>query len=175
MQDALFIIDMINDFIDPTGTLYCGKQARAIIKFVKERVIQYTEAGKIAIFVQDLHQKDDPEFQMFPPHAIEGTWGARTIPELRHVATDIGFMSKVSYDGSAALELAKLAYNGKAKIKTVEVVGVCTNICVMDTVAGLFEKGVKSVVPEAGVADFDPEAHEYALKRMALIYGAEIS
>jgi hypothetical protein len=30
-------------------------------------------------------------------------------------------------------------------------------------------------VPIKGVADFDPEAHQFALKRMKQLYGAEVS
>jgi len=54
------------------------------------------------------------------------------------------------------------------------VVGVCTSICVMDTVGGLVDRDYAPIVPVRGVADFDPEAHEFALKRMKKIYGARI-
>jgi nicotinamidase/pyrazinamidase len=53
-------------------------------------------------------------------------------------------------------------------------VGVCTNICVMDTVGGLANRDYNITVPRAGVADFDTEFHEFALKRMGKIYGARI-
>ena len=59
-------------------------------------------------------------------------------------------------------------------ITSVEVVGVCTAICVMDTVGGLANRDYPVVVPTNGVADFDPEMHAFALKRMAQIYGAEV-
>ena len=61
-----------------------------------------------------------------------------------------------------------------ADITEVTVVGGCTSICVMDTVGGLANRDYKTVVPEAGVADFDPDMHQMALRRLRDIYGAEI-
>jgi nicotinamidase-related amidase len=54
------------------------------------------------------------------------------------------------------------------------VVGVCTSICVMDTVGGLANRDYRTVVPRGGVADFDVQAHEQALSRMDRLYGATI-
>jgi nicotinamidase/pyrazinamidase len=62
----------------------------------------------------------------------------------------------------------------KHDIQAVEVVGVCTNICVMDTVGGLANRDYIIAVPRAGAADFDPEFHAFALRRMDKIYGAKV-
>jgi nicotinamidase-related amidase len=56
----------------------------------------------------------------------------------------------------------------------VEVVGVCTSICVMDTVGGLANRDYKINVYKNMVADFDQEMHEISLKRMKNLYGANI-
>jgi nicotinamidase/pyrazinamidase len=45
----------------------------------------------------------------------------------------------------------------------------------MDTVGGLVNRDYKVKVPIKGVADFDPEAHRFSLKRMEKIYGANVS
>jgi len=44
----------------------------------------------------------------------------------------------------------------------------------MDTVGGLANRDYKTAVPAAGVADFDEEAHRFALQRMERLYGATI-
>ena len=44
----------------------------------------------------------------------------------------------------------------------------------MDTVGGLRNRDIKTRVLRDGVADFDHEAHEFSLKRMKNIYGAEV-
>jgi len=45
---------------------------------------------------------------------------------------------------------------------------------VMDTVGGLANRDYPISVPVKGVADFDAEFHEFALKRMAQLYGARM-
>jgi len=45
----------------------------------------------------------------------------------------------------------------------------------MDTVGGLANRDYSITVPLKGVADFDPEFHRFALKRMEKLYGANIS
>ena len=53
-----------------------------------------------------------------------------------------------------------------AGISRATVVGVCTHICVMETVGGLTNRDLKVRVPAAAVADFDPEQSRAALARM---------
>jgi len=59
-------------------------------------------------------------------------------------------------------------------INEVHAVGVCTSICVMDTVGDLRNRDLKVIVYKEGVADYDPEAHRFSLERMQKIYGANI-
>jgi len=44
----------------------------------------------------------------------------------------------------------------------------------MDTVGGLANRDYRITVPIKGVADFDAEFHEFALKRMKRLYGAAV-
>jgi nicotinamidase-related amidase len=61
-----------------------------------------------------------------------------------------------------------------SNINKVELVGVCTSICVMDTAGGLANMDFQITVPINCVADFDQEFHEFALKRMNRVYGADV-
>ena len=54
------------------------------------------------------------------------------------------------------------------------VVGVCTDICVMHTVADLRNRNYDVEVPKDCVASFDQDNHEFALKHMKSVLGAEI-
>ena len=38
---ALFVIDMLKDFINKDGALYCGEQCRKIIPFVKGKIEEF--------------------------------------------------------------------------------------------------------------------------------------
>jgi nicotinamidase-related amidase len=52
--------------------------------------------------------------------------------------------------------------------------GVCTDICVMHTVADARNRDYPVEVPKDCVASFDPEAHAFALKHMEKVLGAKI-
>jgi nicotinamidase-related amidase len=168
---ALIIVDMLNDFVDPTGALYCGESARRIIAFIQQRLAAYRSAGHTVIFLQDAHDPDDREFEKFPPHCLAGTWGSEVIPELQPARGEV-VVPKKRFSGFFGTRLEEILTASGAT--SVEVVGVCTGICVMDTVGGLVNRGYPVVVPADGVADFDPEAHAFALARMAKIYGVDV-
>jgi nicotinamidase/pyrazinamidase len=169
---VLIVVDMLNDFINPKGALYCGETAPQIVPFVQERLDQQRRAGQPVVFLQDAHDPDDAEFAKFPPHCIEGTWGSEVISALQPLEGE-KVIPKKRYSGFYHTDLDD--HLRALGAKTAEVVGVCTSICVMDTVGGLANRDFAIEVPKAGVADFDAEMHRFALKRMAQLYGARIS
>ena len=170
-KKALIVVDMLNDFIDEKGALYCGQTARDIVPFVRQRLESHRQAGSLVVFLRDAHAADDLEFEKFPKHCVAGTWGSRIIDGLaprkgEHV------LPKTRYSGFYGTDLEKImAAFGPEEV---EVVGVCTSICVMDTVGGLANRDYRVTVPVAGVADFDAEMHRFALERMERLYGARI-
>ena len=168
---ALIVVDMLNDFIDEKGALYCGQGARDIIPFVKKRMEAHRRAGSLVVYLHDAHAKDDLEFEKFPVHCVADTWGSRIIDALVPRSGE-RVLPKTRYSGFYGTELENiLAAHGPEEV---EVVGVCTSICVMDTVGGLANRDYRTIVPRAGVADFDAEGHRYALLRMERLYGATI-
>ena len=168
-RGALIIVDMLNDFIDEKGALYCGPGARAIVPFIQERLAAHRKAGSLVVFLQDAHAEDDLEFEKFPKHCVAGTWGSQIIDALAP-EQDEKVLPKTRYSGFYGTPLEKILTDHQPD--EVEVVGVCTSICVMDTVGGLANRDYRTVVPRAGVADFDADAHQHALLRMARLYGA---
>ncbi len=168
---ALLVIDMLNDFLKPDGALYCGDHARAIIPSVRSRVDGARRKGVLVVWICDSHMRNDPEFHMFPPHCVEGTEGAHIIDELE-VNPDDPVVKKSRYSAFYGTDLGKVLE--EKQVDRVEVVGVCTSICVMDTVGDLRNRGYAVTVFKDGVADLDPEEHEWAVKRMRKTYGAEV-
>ena len=45
-KTALIVADMLNDFLDPGGSLYVGAQAREIIPFVAQKIAAVPGAGR---------------------------------------------------------------------------------------------------------------------------------
>jgi len=167
---ALIVSDMLNDFADEKGALYF-ESARGIVPFVKGRIEQYRKAGDMVIYLQDCHAEDDKEFEKFPKHAVAGSWGHEVLPSLAPQEGEV-VIQKRRYSGFFETELGDVL---KAhQIQDVELVGVCTSICIMDTVGELANRDYNVTLSRNGVADFDTEFHEYALKRMDRIYGAKI-
>jgi nicotinamidase/pyrazinamidase len=171
VKSALIVVDMLNDFIDEKGALYCGQSARDIVPFLRLRLNAHRRAGNLVVFLQDAHAKDDLEFEKFPPHCIAGTWGSRIIDDLAPQSGE-HVLPKTRYNGFYGTDLEKILAADSPE--DVEVVGVCTSICVMDTVGGLANRDYRIRVPRAGVADFDAEAHQHALQRMERLYGATV-
>ena len=171
-KKALIIADMLNDFIDKNGALYFGDTARSIIPFIQERLEAFRNRGDLVIYLQDSHDKNDKEFEMFPSHCVSGTRGNEIIHELTPKPGE-KIIPKKRYGGFYGTDLESILES--AGVDDVEVVGVCTSICVMDTVGGLGNRDYKITVPVKGVADFNPEFHEFALKRMKQLYGASVS
>jgi nicotinamidase-related amidase len=168
---ALIVVDMLKDFIEKDGALFCGDKSREIIPFLRKRIEEVRNNGGTIIFLQDNHKDDDLEFKMFPKHCVKGTRGAEIIDELIVKENDI-IISKTRYSGFYDTNLDKVLKD--KKIEEVEVVGVCTSICVMDTVGDLRNRDYPVIVRKDGVADFDEEAHLFSLKRMGKIYGAKV-
>ena len=170
-ESALIVVDMLNDFINENGALYCGPTTRKIISFIRDRLVRYRRTNDLIIYLQDAHHQDDLEFEQFPPHCIAGTWGSEIIAELTPEAGE-QIIPKTRFSGFYNTNLESILR--AANVKAVEVVGVCTSICVMDTVGGLANRDYKISVPKDCVADFDAEFHDFALKRMQRLYGAEV-
>lgn len=168
----LLIIDMLNDFIRKEGALYCGETAERIVPFIAQRLEACRSAGDAIIYLHDAHTPDDKEFAKFPPHCLAGTWGSEIIAELAPRPGE-AVLAKTRYSGFYNTSLDRRL--DELRPESVEVIGVCTSICVMDTVGGLANRDYRVQVPLLGVADFDARMHEFALERMQKLYGARIS
>ena len=170
-KKALLVVDMLKDFLEETGALYCGDDARAIIPFVQRKVREVRDRDGIIVFIRDAHSPNDLEFERFPPHCVKGTPGAEIIDEL-DVRPDDSQVEKTRFSGFFRTPLEEILT--RAGVEEAYVVGVCTSICVMDTVSDLRNRDIPTIVYREGVADFDKGAHAFALKRMETTLGAEV-
>lgn len=165
MRKVLVVVDMQNDFID--GALG-SSEAASIVPAVAERVANFS--GDV-IFTRDTHYEDylsTAEGRKLPvKHCIKDTDGwqitsAIEIPERARIFDKETF-------GSVGLGEALLKENEKSEISEIELVGLCTDICVISNAFLL-----KAYLPECeisvnsalcrGVTD---ESHKKALSAMA--------
>ena len=121
MKKTLIVIDMQNDFIDMAlGT----PEAVAIVPFVKAKIEEYVKNGDEVIFTRDTHNEDylsTPEGKKLPvPHCIKGTKGWEIYDGLY-------------VDGCKIIDKPNFGWPHwcNEKLETVEIVGLCTDICVV--------------------------------------------
>ncbi len=172
MAHAVIVVDMQKGFMAAGGPLYCGDAARQIIPRIRERVEQESKAGAAIFFTQDSHRPDDLEFKMFPPHCIQESEEEEIIGELAPLAARARIVKKRRY--SAFFETDLGAQLAVVKPEKVVVMGDCTDICVLYTVADLRNRDYAVEVPADCVASFDPAQHAWALGHMEKILGAKV-
>ena len=115
---------------------------------------------------------------MFPPHCIRGSGEDEVVPELTSFAERGVVVRKSRYSGFYRTELDDVLRRLRPDV--VEVVGVCTDICVMHTVADLRNRDYPVVVQRDMVETYDAPGHDgdevngFALSHMRDILGARI-
>ena len=171
MANAVLVVDMVRGFLEEAYPLYCGARTRRIIPNVQRLLEQELTQGSTVFFLCDRHTPDDPEFRMFPPHCIEGTAEAELIPELARYQGEV--IPKRRYSGFFDTPLdEKLS---KLKPDKLIVCGVCTDICVLYTVADARNRDYQVEVPVDCVASFSEKAHHSALEHIEKTLGAKLT
>jgi len=168
---ALLVIDMLNDFLLPEGKLFIGDAGIKIISFVREQRGECRKNGERIIYICDSHRPDDAEFDIFPPHCVQGTHGGRVVDELTPSAEDI-LILKRRYSAFFATDLDLTLR--ELEVTNLVLTGVCTNICVMYTAADARNLGYQVTVFRQGVASFSHEAHLFALREMERVLGVTV-
>lgn len=170
MANVVLVVDMLRGFLEERHALYCGDDSRRIIPSIRNLLEGEQAGGSRIIFIADTHDPDDEEFQMFPRHCVRGTAETEVIPELRDIPGELLPKNRYSAFFNTPLEerLRELAPD------KLIVCGVCTDICVLHTVADARNRDYAVEVPSDCVASFDPEAHAWALKHMEKVLGAQV-
>lgn len=171
MANVVLVVDMVRGFLEEGYPLYCGNRARRIIPNVRGLLKQELARGSRVFFLCDHHSPNDPEFKMFPPHCIEGTAEAEVIPELAQYQGEVIPKRRYSAFFDTPLE-EKL---NQLKPEKLIICGVCTDICVLHTVADARSRDYQVEVPVDCVASFDEKAHHFALKHMEKAVGAKLT
>ena len=167
---VVIVVDMLRGFLEEGNPLFCGEEARQIIPRVKELLRREVAEGSPILYLVDTHDPDDLEFQMFPRHCVRGTEETEIVPELADFPGEK--ILKNRYSGFFNTNLEELLEELGAE--ELVVVGVCTDICVMHTVADARNRDYPVTVYSDCVATFDPQMHRFALEHMEKVLGAKI-
>lgn len=157
---TLIVIDMQNDFIyGPLGT----DEARAIVPNVKKKIEEYRERGDMIIFTLDTH------FSTLYPGSHEGKY----LPVEHCIWGTDGWDIPEELFVPYSPRLSKLCFGytrwGETPMSgPFEIVGVCTDICVVSNALMLRSIYLESdiTVDASCCAGTTPEMHKAALAVM---------
>ena len=169
MKKLLIVVDMQNDFI--TGALG-SPEAQAIVAATVAHIRACKAEGYTPIATLDTHGEDymsTPEGAKLPvPHCIKGTEGWHINPDVAAALGDCLLVEKPTF-GSVRLPGIVADFVADDPDVTIELLGVCTDICVASNALLL-----KAHFPEATLqvkadccAGVTPAKHLAALDVMA--------
>lgn len=169
-KEALFIIDMLNDFVKKDAPLEVPV-ARVIIPNIQKRIREARERGAMIFYICDAHNLNDKEFAKWPHHALKGTKGAEIIEELKP-GVGAPVILKNRYSGFLDTPLAKIlkAYG----IRKIYITGILTNICVFFTAAEASMRNYEVVVCADSVAAMSEKDRETALDQLERVLKIEV-
>lgn len=167
---VLVVVDMQHDFVDGAlGTT----EAQAIVSKVAEKVKQYVEEDGIIVYTQDTHSADymeTMEGHYLPvPHCIAGTDGWRILPA---VYVEDSYVVQKNTFGHLTLGQdvwqACLEKFDSTEIESIELCGVCTDICVLanSIILKTDYHYLPIIVDSSCCAGVTPEKHAAALEVM---------
>lgn len=164
----LIVVDMQNDFISKAlGT----PEAQAIVPNVKCKIEEYSNSSSdVIIYTRDTHYNNYLETQegknLPVPHCINKTYGWEIADGLYRQGCMV--IDKFTFGSIWLAEYIGSNYHNR--IDEIEVVGLCTDICVISNVMIL-----KACFPEVPItvdssccAGVTPESHTRALEAMKM-------
>jgi len=186
---ALVVVDVQNDFADPSGSLYV-RGGDAIVARVRAEVAEARAAGVVAAYTQDWHPPSTPHFAKdggtWPVHCVNGTWGAEFHPHLLVAGPVVrkgsggedgysGFSVRDPATGAIASTVLEETLRSRG-VERVVIAGLATDYCVVETVVDARRLGFAVEVIEAAIraVDIRPGDGDRALARMRDA-GADVS
>jgi nicotinamidase/pyrazinamidase len=180
-QVALIVVDLQNDFADPSGSLSV-RGGSEIVPLVNAEIERALEAGAAVAYTQDWHPAHTPHFAqdggIWPVHCVGQTWGAELFPTLsvrgpivrKGTGGEDGYSGFSMRDPAGGLAIpteldATIARGGARRLV---VVGLATDYCVKATALDGARLGYQTAVLLDGVraVDLEPGDGDRALEEL---------
>ncbi len=163
-RTALVVVDVQNDFADPSGSLYVP-EGEQVVPVVNREIDRALRSGAMVVYTQDWHPPSTPHFKKdggaWPVHCVADTWGAQLHPELS-VNGEVVRKGTGGEDGYSGFTVRDPA-NGREEqtplepmlrergVERVVVVGLATDYCVKATALDSAGKGFETSVLSGAV------------------------
>lgn len=180
--DVLIATDVQNDFL-PSGALPAPEGDR-VIPPLNRAIRRFRAAGLPIVATRDWHPPDHISFRSrggpWPPHCVQGTWGARFAEGLE-LPPDAIVISKATHPDQEAYS----AFRGtdldqrlrELGAQHLFVGGLTTEYCVSETVQDALERGyaVSILVDAVSGVEAQPGDSERALRRLLSLGATPVS
>jgi nicotinamidase-related amidase len=170
-RTALVVIDMQNDFVKRGGALLVPEAEETVPAI--ERLLELARTSRMRIvYSQDTHRGGDPEWEIWPEHCREGSWGWEIVAELAPGVDDT-VLRKVRYDaffGTPLDHLLRLWGVG-----TLIICGTIANIGVQYTAASAALRWYQVVIPRDAISALEPFDLEAVLRQTAFVFAGRVT
>ncbi len=168
---ALVIVDVQNDFADPSGSL-AVKGGAEIVPLINAEIERARASGATIVYTQDWHPPSTPHFAkdggVWPVHCVAETWGSELHPDLA-VAAEAVFTRKGAggEDGYSGFTMRHPSGEGEERstgleevlrergIERIVIVGLATDYCVKETSLDAVRLGYRAIVVSAAIRAVD--------------------
>ncbi|MGC9523326.1 MAG: cysteine hydrolase family protein [Anaerolineae bacterium] len=175
---AVVVVDMQNDFVKPAGG-HKGEggslvvpAAETTVPFIQQLLAAARASGARVAYTQDTAFPGDPEFDIWPPHCLEGTWGWRIIDELAPHDGDPVFKKNrydAFYDSGLDHVLTRLW-----DVHHLVIVGTVSNICVLHTAASAGLRWFHVVIPANAISALTTFDQALTLRQTSSLYNGHV-
>jgi len=170
-KTALIVVDMQNDFVKDGGSLVVP-DAEGTIPTIRRLLGVARESGMKVVFSQDTHTDGDPEWEIWPEHCREGSWGWEIVDELKPREDEL-VIRKVRYDAFYGTHLDHfLRLWG---VDTVIVCGTVASICVHYTAASAALRWYDVIIPRDATSALDPFDLESSLRQTDFLFNGKVT
>ena len=167
-QTALIVVDVQNDFADPSGSLSV-RGGTDVVAAANTEIAAARAAGAFVVYTQDWHPPDTPHFEKdggaWPVHCVRDSWGAALAPELELTGPIVrkgtngedGYSGFTMRDPQTGEELPTQLESllRSHDISRVVVIGLATDYCVKATALDATRLGFATTVLRHAVRAVD--------------------
>ena len=171
VKTALVVVDMQNDFVKDGGSLVVP-DAESTIPAISDLLGLARRSGMKVVFTQDTHAAGDPEWDIWPEHVEEGSWGWEIVDELSPREGEY-VIRKIRYDAFYGTHLDHyLRFWG---VDTLIICGTVANICVHYTAASAALRWYRVIVPKDATSALHSFDLESSLRQTAFLFNGTIT
>jgi nicotinamidase-related amidase len=170
-RTALVVVDMQNDFVARGGSMLVP-DAAATVPAIRRLLSRARAARMRVIYGQDTHRRGDREWDIWPEHCRESSWGWEIVAELAP-GTDDTVLRKVRYDAFYGTPLDHLLRLWG--VDTLVICGAGANCGVHYTAASAALRWYGVVIPRDAVSALEPFDLESSLRQTAFVLSGQVT